>query len=731
VDDKVPPSDSPLASSAGSGPDDLDVSAGTGPSTWIDEEREPEDPVTAFYDDPDVGPPLDGEQESWELLTARAAREGAEYQELIARLAAAGFSESAHVAGEGPVPGSPEGPAAGFGQGRPLDTAAPSTVICGLADEASGEDRAFKDVTDDQLMGLIGARERLVARQHWEELTAVAEFIRRRPHPGAGPVLAECGMPEAASEDAAADLAAQLHLTASMAAGLIHLARDLAVKLPLTRAALRDGIIDIDKARIIAMACLLLTPEEARRAERVLFGLGIEEMTRGMIRDRIGCAVMAVNPGAARRRREEAAKTKRVEIYPECSGNTHISGRELPPELALLADQNISARARQFHAAGVAGDMDCLRALAYMEMLGAGTPHPATPPDPRTGTAADQPAPGTAADQPGNDANAAPGSADAPRNGDCGENGDCGDCGDPGTAADAPGDDANGPGGPGDGGPGGPRSGAPGSGTVPPGFAARVNLTLSLADLTIPLLTFLGLADRPAMMSRVGPVDPGLARTLAAAAARNPGSTWCITITGADHRPAAHGCGRPPPRGRQHGRGKPAPARRGRPDEPAQPGGGPGPPGTGTGTGPGTGPGIGSGTIRLDIAALAGNTTHPGGAGELEFALDNLAGPCDHRHQAAGHDPGVTLKHLTGILNQYCTFLTCRRPHKTCDYEHSTPFGKGGRTCLCDSGPVCRHHHRDKQAPGWHLEAGQNRGWFTWTTASGRTYTTKPTQYPD
>jgi hypothetical protein len=290
-------------------PDDAGPSSPIGLPSWVDEagwaerfgplceEREPEDPMSAFYDDPDAGPPPDSEQESWEVLTARACRDGAEYEGLVARLAAAGVSESAHVKGGGPVPGSPEGPAAGFGQGRPLDAAAPSTVVSGLADEASGEDRAFGDVTDDQLMGLVGARARLVARQHWEELTAVAEFVRRRPHPDADPALASCGMPEAASEDAAADLAA--------------------------------------------------------------------------------------------------------------------------------------------------------------------------------------------------------------------------------------------------------------------------------------------------------------------------------------------------------------------------------------------------------------------------------------------------LRHLTGILNQYCTFLTCRRPHKTCDYEHSRPFEQGGRTCLCEGGPVCRHHHRDKQAPGWHLEAGENRGWFRWTTASGRRYTTKPTQYPD
>ena len=77
MDDKLPPPDSPLSPPAGSGPDDLDVSACIGLPSWIDEtgwaqrfgglyeEREPEDPVTAFYDDPDVGPPPDSEQESW------------------------------------------------------------------------------------------------------------------------------------------------------------------------------------------------------------------------------------------------------------------------------------------------------------------------------------------------------------------------------------------------------------------------------------------------------------------------------------------------------------------------------------------------------------------------------------------------------------------------------------------------------------------------------------------
>jgi hypothetical protein len=135
--------------------------------------------------------------------------------------------------------------------------------------------------------------------------------------------------------------------------------------------------------------------------------------------------------------------------------------------------------------------------------------------------------------------------------------------------------------------------------------------------------------------------------------------------------------------------------------------------------------------VRLDPAVLAGADGACGGDGaELVFTLETLAGPCDHRHQAKGHDPGKMLRHLTGILNAHCTFPPCRRPEHQADYEHSRPFGQGGRTCLCDAGPVCRHDHRNKQASGWHLEQAGARGSFRWTTPSGRSYLSRPTRYP-
>ncbi|HEY0717463.1 MAG TPA: HNH endonuclease signature motif containing protein [Streptosporangiaceae bacterium] len=63
-----------------------------------------------------------------------------------------------------------------------------------------------------------------------------------------------------------------------------------------------------------------------------------------------------------------------------------------------------------------------------------------------------------------------------------------------------------------------------------------------------------------------------------------------------------------------------------------------------------------------------------------------------------------------------------------CDDDHTIPFDQGGRTCQCNLGPLCRRHHRVKQARGWRLEQPEP-GVFTWTMPSGRVYTTGPTEH--
>jgi hypothetical protein len=250
---------------------------------------------------------------------------------------------------------------------------------------------------------------------------------------------------------------------------------------------------------------------------------------------------------------------------------------------------------------------------------------------------------------------------------------------------------------------------------VPAGFAGRINLT-------IPLATLAGLAERPGEIPGIGPIDPGLARDLAHAAAQNPRTTWCVTVTDEQGHAIGHGCARPGPKDRGKDRAK----RLG----PGPPDGRDPPRGTGNRDGPGFaftatdehGPPGGYGTWRL--------STGTPGRPDLMVTLDPIAtGECDHRFEAKGHDPGVKLRHLTQIRHATCTGPVCRRPSAQADFEHNIPYEAGGRTCLCNGGPKCRRDHRLKQHPRWNVEQLAD-GSFRWTTPAGRQYTTEPTRYP-
>jgi len=244
--------------------------------------------------------------------------------------------------------------------------------------------------------------------------------------------------------------------------------------------------------------------------------------------------------------------------------------------------------------------------------------------------------------------------------------------------------------------PGQDQDGAPAAApAAPAGFAGRVTLT-------VPLATLAGLADRPGELAGLGPVDPWLTRDLAGAAAANPKTTWCLTVTDNQGHAIAHGCARPEPRNHRT-RAGPGPPRFS--FTPASRDGPPGGYGAWRLRTPGPGPGL--------IVTLEPITTDP----------------CDHRFQAKDHDPGARLRHLSQVRHATCTSPVCRRPAAQCDHEHNTPYEAGGRTCLCNTGPKCRHDHRLKQHPQWTVDQLPD-GTFRWTTPSGRSYDTEPTRYP-
>ena len=62
-------------------------------------------------------------------------------------------------------------------------------------------------------------------------------------------------------------------------------------------------------------------------------------------------------------------------------------------------------------------------------------------------------------------------------------------------------------------------------------------------------------------------------------------------------------------------------------------------------------------------------------------------------------------------------------------FYHTHPWHKGGPTCPCNLGALCRTHHILKQLQGWTLTQPRP-GTFHWTTPTGRTYTCEPDIHP-
>ena len=85
-----------------------------------------------------------------------------------------------------------------------------------------------------------------------------------------------------------------------------------------------------------------------------------------------------------------------------------------------------------------------------------------------------------------------------------------------------------------------------------------------------------------------------------------------------------------------------------------------------------------------------------------EFTANELSSVLAQSRWAAdvmldlAHDLEVKLRHLTQIRHATCTGPGCRRPSTQADFEHNIPYEAGGRTCLCNGGPKCRHDHRLK-----------------------------------
>ena len=328
--------------------------------TWLDR-----DPMTAEEFEASLDrlceldePPGEEDYGEIEPFTAEelAEVEAAAADELLAaRAATTGRRGPGQPGSERTFPGGSSSPAAAFGPGMPLDVLAGCAGLAVAADAGAGEDARFGGVSEAELIGVLCAWDRMEAHAHARKLAAVAELARRNPG-------------ELDAEFTADQVACALGESRARADSLIGMAQTLPTHLPGTAAALEDGTISRYKAEIIGRATALLDEDEARAAEAEVLDRAAR-LTPGALRAAIARAVIKAAPKKAKERREQAAKDARVERWIKDTGNAALMGCELPPDEVLAADQQITARARELKAAGLEGDMDQLRARAYLDLL--------------------------------------------------------------------------------------------------------------------------------------------------------------------------------------------------------------------------------------------------------------------------------------------------------------------------------------------------------------------------
>ncbi|HEU5418851.1 MAG TPA: DUF222 domain-containing protein [Streptosporangiaceae bacterium] len=263
-----------------------------------------------------------------------------------------------------------------------------------------------------------------------------------------------------------------------------------------------------------------------------------------------------------------------------------------------------------------------------------------------------------------------------------------------------------------------------------------------LLDLTLPWETLAGCSPDPGYLGRLGPVTPVQAREIADAAAADPAVEWRVILV---TRPGqAIAVTRVPP---------------------ARASGLRIVPGSGAGPGPNLAPpspGLGLvGRVTLTVPedvliappqpqALPGAAASTQAAQAAQAAQAVLRGSvlaralraagraataaatraaadaaarsgCAHTTANPGYRPASRLREFVVARDLTCRFPSCGQPAWRGDLDHTRPWDKGGRTCSCNLGGLCRHHHILKQHPGWQL-AQVTPGTFLWTTSAGRTY---------
>ena len=402
-----------------------------------------------------------------------------------------------------PVPVAPVQPR--FGQDDEADLLPPRPLLAGLTEEAVSD---LGRLSDSELVGVLQATRRQIAREQYKQVLVTAEYARRRH--AAFEDAARRGVPVGCRPGGfpGDELAMELVTTPLDAGHRIDDAVDLTSRLPMTLAGMAAGSIDEARAGWIAMHTRCLSSADAAYADEVL-AAEAPDLRVDQLADRAGRLAAKLDPEAVKERKERARRCdQRVETRREASGNASLSGREMDTADVIASKAFIDAVAARLRRGGFPGSLGALRVLAMTDLTQGRDPLD------RLNPIADSvpQAPGGAGLTDARPANA--GAATA------------------GPTDDRPTDDADHP-------HEAPSPAGPDGGAV--ARPAPVPLP-ALVNLIIPVGTLLGWSTAPSQAGALGLLDPNETRVIAQAAARHPRTRWCATLTAPDGTALGHGC---------------------------------------------------------------------------------------------------------------------------------------------------------------------------------------------
>jgi Domain of unknown function (DUF222) len=247
----------------------------------------------------------------------------------------------------------------------------PSLLPEGLDEMPPGPElaRVLADIDLDGLPGfdlvvVMQAQARQVSFQQAELLATVAR-VADASNEASGPVGDDDW------EFAADEVRAALCLTRRAATLLLDLARELR-RLPQLAAALRTGVVDLPRVRVV---CAELASLDHREAQGVVSQVleGASSQTTGQLGARVRRLVLSIDPTTAKQRYERGIEGRRVELSANPDGTANLIAYSLPAERANAAYHRLDHLAEAAKGPDDPRTMDQLRSDVLLDLVDTGT----------------------------------------------------------------------------------------------------------------------------------------------------------------------------------------------------------------------------------------------------------------------------------------------------------------------------------------------------------------------